>query len=65
MLLYQLQVEVKQFMEIRGKPIRTMAGESQIPSDLVLMAGSIKDLSLLNVKLQDSNQLFGSYFQII
>nr|KAF6500948.1 hypothetical protein HJG59_007971 [Molossus molossus] len=59
MRFYKLWDEVKQFMEMKGKPVREL-NDSKWLCDLVLMVDIIKCLSELNVKLRGPNQLLSS-----
>nr|KAF6500962.1 hypothetical protein HJG59_007983 [Molossus molossus] len=52
----ELQDEVKQFMEMKGEPVREL-NDSKRLCDLVFMVDITKYLSELNVKLQGPNQL--------
>ncbi|ROL33046.1 General transcription factor II-I repeat domain-containing protein 2B [Anabarilius grahami] len=56
---YKLREEVKQFMEIKGKPVVELSDGKWL-CDLAFMVDITKYLSELNVKLQGSNQLLSS-----
>nr|KAF6444323.1 hypothetical protein HJG59_008614 [Molossus molossus] len=56
MRFYELRNEVKQFMEMKGKPVRELS-DSKWLCDLVFMVDITKYLSELNIKLQGPNQL--------
>nr|KAF6500908.1 hypothetical protein HJG59_007935 [Molossus molossus] len=59
MRFYELRDEVKQFMEMKGKPVREL-NDSKWLCDLAFMEDITKYLSELNVKLQDPNQLLST-----
>ncbi|MBN3322622.1 GTD2A protein, partial [Atractosteus spatula] len=59
MRFYELRDEVKQFMEMKGKPVREH-NDSKWLCDLEFMVDITKYLSELNVKLQGPNQLLSS-----
>uniref|UniRef100_A0A9J7YT13 SPIN-DOC-like zinc-finger domain-containing protein n=1 Tax=Cyprinus carpio carpio TaxID=630221 RepID=A0A9J7YT13_CYPCA len=56
---YNLREEVKQFMEIKGKPVVELSDDKWL-CDLAFMVDITKHLSELNVKLQGPNQLLSS-----
>ena len=56
---YELQDEVKQFMEMKGKPVMEL-NDSKWLCDLAFMVDITKYLSGLNIKLQNPNQLISS-----
>uniref|UniRef100_UPI00358F8063 general transcription factor II-I repeat domain-containing protein 2A-like n=1 Tax=Myxine glutinosa TaxID=7769 RepID=UPI00358F8063 len=56
---YSLREEVKQFMEMKGKPVMELS-DSKWLCDLGFMVDITKYLSELNVKLQGPNQLLSS-----
>ncbi|RXN38641.1 general transcription factor II-I repeat domain-containing 2-like protein [Labeo rohita] len=56
---YKLREEVKQFMEIKGKPVVELSDDKWL-CDLAFMVDITKHLSELNVKLQGLNQLLSS-----
>ncbi|XP_073687696.1 general transcription factor II-I repeat domain-containing protein 2A-like [Garra rufa] len=56
---YKLREEVKQFMEIKGKPVVELSDDKWL-CDLAFMVDITKHLSELNVKLQGPNQLLSS-----
>ncbi|XP_060767151.1 general transcription factor II-I repeat domain-containing protein 2A-like [Neoarius graeffei] len=58
---YNLREEVKQFMEMKSKPV-TELSDSKWLCDLAFVVDITKYLSELNVKLQGPNQLFSSLF---
>nr|KAF6407290.1 hypothetical protein HJG59_009933 [Molossus molossus] len=59
MRFYRLQDEVKQFMEMKGKPVSEL-NDSKWLCDLVFTVDITKYLSELNVKLQGPSQLLSS-----
>ncbi|KAK8389084.1 hypothetical protein O3P69_020808 [Scylla paramamosain] len=59
MRFYELRDEVKQFMEMKGTPVRELS-DSKWLCDLAFMVDITKYLSELNVKLQGPNQLLSS-----
>nr|KAF6501055.1 hypothetical protein HJG59_008042 [Molossus molossus] len=59
MKFYKLWGEVKQFMEVKGKPVREL-NDSKWLCDLAFVVDITKYLSDLNVKLQGANQLLSS-----
>nr|KAF6460617.1 hypothetical protein HJG59_011522 [Molossus molossus] len=59
MRFYELQDEVKQFMEMKGNPVREL-NDSKWLCDLVFIVDTTKYLSELNVKLQGPTQLLSS-----
>ncbi|KAM4043803.1 general transcription factor II-I repeat domain-containing protein 2-like [Anomaloglossus baeobatrachus] len=59
MRFYQLLEEVKEFMEMKGKPVSELR-DSKWQCDLAFMVDITKYLSELNVKLQGPNQLLSS-----
>nr|KAF6471609.1 hypothetical protein HJG59_010988 [Molossus molossus] len=59
MRFYELQDEVKQFMEMKGKPVRVL-NDSEWLCDLAFMVGITMYLSELTIKLQGSNKLLSS-----
>ncbi|KAK3892883.1 hypothetical protein Pcinc_003284 [Petrolisthes cinctipes] len=56
---YELRDEVKQFMEIKGTPVKELSDTKWL-CDLAFMVDITKYLSELNVKLQGHNQLLSS-----
>uniref|UniRef100_UPI0035901BC1 general transcription factor II-I repeat domain-containing protein 2-like n=1 Tax=Myxine glutinosa TaxID=7769 RepID=UPI0035901BC1 len=56
---YSLREEVKQFMEMKGKPVMELSDRKWL-CDLGFMVDITKYLSELNVKLQGPNQLLSS-----
>lgn len=56
---YNLREEVKQFMEIKGKPVVELSDDKWL-CDLAFMVDITKHLSELNIKLQGPNQLLSS-----
>ncbi|XP_074050066.1 general transcription factor II-I repeat domain-containing protein 2A-like isoform X2 [Macrotis lagotis] len=56
---YELRNEVKQFMEMKGRPVRELS-DSQWLCDLAFMVDITKHLSELTVKLQGPNQLLSN-----
>lgn len=59
MRFHELRNEVKQFMEMKGKPVLELS-DSKWLCDLAFMVDITKYLSELNVKLQGPNQLLSS-----
>nr|KAF6462194.1 hypothetical protein HJG59_011252 [Molossus molossus] len=59
MRFYELWDEVKQFMEMKGKPVRKLS-DSKWLCDLAFTVDITKYLSELNIKLQGPNQLLSS-----
>ncbi|XP_016061495.1 PREDICTED: general transcription factor II-I repeat domain-containing protein 2B-like isoform X1 [Miniopterus natalensis] len=59
MRFYELRDEVRQFMEMKGKPVRELSDSTWL-CDLAFMVDITKYLSELNVKLQRPNQLLSS-----
>lgn len=59
MRFYELRDEVKQFMEMKGKPVRELSNSKWL-CDLAFMVDITKYMSELNVKLQGPNQLLSS-----
>ncbi|KAK0132869.1 General transcription factor II-I repeat domain-containing protein 2A [Merluccius polli] len=53
---YKLREEVKQFMDMKGKPVDELSDDKWL-CDLAFMVDITKHLSELNVKLQGPNQL--------
>ncbi len=58
-LFYSLREEVKQFVEMKGKPAVELSDNKWL-CDLAFMVDITKYLSELNVKLQGPNQLLSS-----
>lgn len=58
---YNLREEVKQFMEMNGKPVVELS-DSKWLCDLAFMVDITKYLSELNVTLQGPDQLLSSLF---
>ncbi|KAJ8285834.1 hypothetical protein GJAV_G00031440 [Gymnothorax javanicus] len=56
---YTLREEVRQFMEMKGKPVMELS-DGKFLSDLAFMVDITKHLSELNIKLQGPNQLISS-----
>ncbi|KAK1333566.1 LOW QUALITY PROTEIN: hypothetical protein QTO34_005951, partial [Cnephaeus nilssonii] len=59
MRFYELRDEVRQFMEMKGKPVRELI-DSKWLCDLAFMVDITNYLSELNVKLQGPNQLLST-----
>nr|KAF6480752.1 hypothetical protein HJG59_010594 [Molossus molossus] len=59
MRFYELWDEVKQFMEMKGKPVREL-NDSKWLCNLAFTVDTTKYLSELNIKLQSPNQLLSS-----